>query len=197
MASFHALSWHPAEISTRLLHSANATANAKLSWHAAASSVFESLAEQNILITESTRLPEAEELLQKHNLRYACVIDAQKNFTGVLLTRELHSRHSGALCSALQLPWTQLEVRHLMQPLTQLPVVSERAFVNAKIGNIAATMQAVSKDFVLVENAEGLQGFVSSLKVLQVTGESVRLYPKATTFAEVFSALKHPEITEV
>ncbi|KFZ29759.1 hypothetical protein IDAT_01265 [Pseudidiomarina atlantica] len=197
MASFHVLSWHPAEISTRLLQSASASTDTKLSWHAAAPAVFESLAAQNILLTESMRLPEAEELLLKHNLRYACVIDAQKSFTGLLLTRELHSRHSGALCSALQLPWAQLEVRHLMQPLTQLPVVNEANFRKAKIGDIAATMQAVGKDFVLVENVQGLSGFVSSLKVLQLTGESVRLYPKATTFAEVFSALKHPEITEV
>lgn len=195
MATFHALDWHHAQAGARLPNS-TAKATQLLNWHHDASAVLEHFQQQPLVLNESTRLPEAEERLNQTGNRYVCILDAQKNLAGLLLTRELHSRHTGALSSALQLPWSQIEVRHVMVPITQLPVIERAQLAHARIGDIAATMQVTGKDFVLVEELGELIGFVASLKILEVTGESVRLYPRATTFAEVFTALKHPEITE-
>lgn len=195
MATFHALHWHRAQAGARLpettLHSVK-----KINWHHAANAVLEHFQTQALVLSESTRLPDAEAKIDRTGNRYVCILDAQKNLSGLLLTRELHSRHTGALSSALQLPWSQIEVRHVMIPITQLPVIDREQLDQARIGDIAATMQAAGKDFVLVEEQGLLVGFIASLRILELTGESVRLYPRATTFAEVFTALKHPEITE-
>ncbi|PTB82803.1 hypothetical protein C9986_02215, partial [Pseudidiomarina aestuarii] len=58
------------------------------------------------------------------------------------------------------------------------------------------TLQAAGRDFALIEKSGELWGLLSSMTILQRTGESIRLYPKATTFVEVFSALRHPEIAD-
>ncbi|RUO60278.1 hypothetical protein [Pseudidiomarina insulisalsae] len=195
MANFHALNWHQATTGVRLSE-ATAQQPARLSWHHNAKIAVEYFQQQSNLLTESTRLPEAEQKFEKNGSRYVCVLDTQKNLSGILSSRELHSRHTGALSSALQLPWSQIEVRHLMQPITRLPVIDKAQLERAKIGDIAATMQAAGRDFVLVEEQGQLTGFIAALKILALTGESVRLYPRASTFAEVFTALKHPEITD-
>lgn len=195
MATFHALDWHRAQAGVRLPDT-KVKPLQPLTWHHAASAVLEKFQQQSLVLSESTRLPEAEERLNQTGNRYVCILDAQKNLSGLLLTRELHSRHTGALSSALQLPWSQIELRHVMIPITQLPVIEQHQVQQARIGDIAATMQAAGKDFVLVEDQGELVGFIASLRILELTGESVRLYPRATTFAEVFTALKHPEITD-
>lgn len=142
------------------------------------------------------RLPEVEEAFDGGSARYACVIDNDGAIVGVLMARELHSRYSGSLCSLLQLPWSQIEARFLMQPLNRMPMLTLAQVQRARIGDIAATMQAASRDFVMVTNDGEIIGWIAALKILERTGESVRLYPKATTFAEVFSALRHPEIAD-
>ncbi|WP_417689049.1 hypothetical protein [Pseudidiomarina sp.] len=195
MATFHALDWHRAQAGARLPENPLKPLQ-RLSWHHAATAVLEQFQQQTLVLNESTRLPDAEARIDQTGNRYVCILDAQRNLSGLLLARELHSRHTGALSSALQLPWSQLEVRHVMVPITQLPVVERQQLEHARIGDIAATMQAAGKDFVLVEEEKRLLGFIASLRILELTGESVRLYPRATTFAEVFSALKHPEITD-
>lgn len=193
MAGFHALQWHHAAADATLEQSQPLE---KLSWHAPAALVMESFHDQVTLFSESTRLPDAERQFERSDTRYAGVTNANHQLSGMLLARELHSRQSGALSTALQLPWTQVEVKHLMEPIERLPVVDRAQLRQAKIGDIAATMQAAGKNFVVVEEAGTIVGFVSSLRILAATGESVRLYPKATTFVEVFTALKHPEITD-
>lgn len=195
MATFHALDWHHAEAGVSVPTTPVKTAP-QLNWHHAATAALEHFQQQALVLSESTRLPEAEERINQTGHRYVGILDAEKNLSGILLARELHSRHTGALSSALQLPWRQIEVRHVMVPITQLPVIERRQLATARIGDIAATMQAAAKDFVLVEDEGQLVGFIASLRILELTGESVRLYPRANTFAEVFTALKHPEITE-
>lgn len=195
MATFHALDWHHAQAGVRLPENPLKPTQ-RLNWHHAASAALEHFQKQSLVLSESTRLPDAEARINQNGNRYVCILDAQRNLSGMLLARELHSRHTGALSSALQLPWSQIEVRHVMVPITQLPVIERAQLEHARIGDIAATMQAATRDFVLVEDQGHLIGFIASLHILELTGESVRLYPRATTFAEVFTALKHPEITE-
>lgn len=194
MAGFHALQWHHATTADATLEPSQPIE--QLSWHAPAELVMESFHDHVTLFPESTRLPEAEQRFERNDTRYAGVLNANQKLSGMLLARELHSRQSGALSTALQVPWSQVEVKHLMEPIERLPVLDRGQLRQAKIGDIAATMQAAGKNFVVIEANGAIVGFISSLRILAATGESVRLYPKATTFVEVFTALKHPEITD-
>ncbi|MFC0444856.1 hypothetical protein ACFOD1_10545 [Pseudidiomarina halophila] len=196
MSEFHTLAWKNTPANLRLPEPVTVTTG-KLDWHAPASAVLEDFSRNPPLVLKgSLRLPEVEEAFDGGSARYACVIDNDGAIAGVLMARELHSRYSGSLCSLLQLPWSQIEARFLMQPLNRMPMLTLAQVQRAKIGDIAATMQAASRDFVMVTNDGEIIGWIAALKIMERTGESVRLYPKATTFAEVFSALRHPEITD-
>ncbi|MDN7123722.1 hypothetical protein [Pseudidiomarina terrestris] len=196
MSEFHSMVWQTTPAVLRLADAA-AVKNDKLDWHAPALSVLENFTISRPLVMKgSLRLPDVEEAFASSSARYACVIDNDDAVIGVLLARDLHSRQSGALSNLLQLPWGQLEARFLMQPLQRMPTLTMAQIERARIGDIAATMQAASRDFVIVTEQDRVIGLVAALKILERTGESVRLYPRATTFAEVFSALKHPEITD-
>ncbi|MDN7137857.1 hypothetical protein J6I75_01515 [Pseudidiomarina sp. 1APP75-27a] len=196
MSEFHTLAWKNTPANLRLPEPV-LVGGSKLDWHAPAITVFEDFSSNPPLVLKgSLRLPEVEAAFEGSSDRYACVLDNDAAVAGVLMARELHSRYSGSLCSLLQLPWSQIEARFLMQPLHRMPMLSLAQIQHARIGDIAATMQAASRDFVMVVSEGRIIGWIAALKIIEQTGESVRLYPRATTFAEVFSALKHPEITD-
>ncbi len=196
MSEFHSLAWKNAAHSVRLPTAPSLT-TAQLDWHAPALEVVEDFTRNPPLVIKgSARLPDVEQCFDRSAARYACVVDESATVTGVLMARDLHSRHSGSLCSLLQLPWSQIEARFLMQPLNRMPMLTRNQLDHARIGDICATMQTAGRDFVMVTENDTVMGCIASLKILERTGESVRLYPKATSFADVFNALKHPEISD-
>lgn len=196
MSDFHQLTWTKPSSLQRL---AVAPAKAKnlIDWHEPALKVAEPFAEMALLqLSQSLTLPEVEREMHEHGVRFACIHDAQGEWVGIMQARELHSRHSTAVAGLLQLRWSELPVQYVMQSIKALPVLTYQQVKTAQIGDIAATLQAAGRDFALIEKSGELWGLLSSMTILQRTGESIRLYPKATTFVEVFSALRHPEIAD-
>ncbi|HET8816938.1 MAG TPA: hypothetical protein VFM61_05760 [Pseudidiomarina sp.] len=196
MSDFHQLAWTKPS-SLQRLAVAPAKSKTLLDWHAPALKVAESFAEiEPLQLSQSLTMPEVESAMHEHGVRYACIHDDQGEWVGIIQARELHSRHSTAVAGLLQLKWSELSVQYVMQSIKALPVLSYHQVAHAQIGDIAATLQAAGRDFALIEKGGELWGLISSMTILQRTGESIRLYPKATTFVEVFSALRHPEIAD-
>lgn len=196
MSDFHQLTWTKPSSLQRL---AVAPAKAKnlIDWHEPALKVAESFAENTPLqLSQSLTLPEVEREMHGHGVRFACIHDDEGQWVGLMQARELHSRQSTAVAGLLQLKWSELPVQYVMQSIKALPVLTYQQVKTAQIGDIAATLQAAGRDFALIEKSGELWGLLSSMTILQRTGESIRLYPKATTFVEVFSALRHPEIAD-
>lgn len=194
MSEFHALRWEPTPAEKFLPLPEKSAMPAHLDWHQSALHVIDKVnSSQLAVIPMSLSVSDAENLLSRTDKRYAAVVDSENTIVGVLMARDLHGRQSGVVANLLQLPWHELTVGYLMTPLRKLPSITSAQAKVARIGDIAATMQEAGCDFIAVTEDDSLYGMFVSLKILAVTGESVRLYPRATSFAEVFSAIRHAE----
>lgn len=195
MSEFHSLRWTNPTHDSFIKIPEKLSQIPKLDWHQNANLVVEHFQRGQVLqVPKSILLPELEQLLQLCGKRFAVVIDHQESVVGLLQARDFHSRHTGALCQLLQLTWNELSAGHIMHAAQRIPVLTEQQVTQARIGDIAATMQATGRDFIWVTQDDKVIGVISSLTIMAITGESVRLYPKADSFAEIFHALKHPEI---
>ncbi|RWU12143.1 hypothetical protein EGC76_02850 [Pseudidiomarina gelatinasegens] len=194
MSEFHALHWESSPHTHFLPLPKEQLSQKRLDWHQSAHHIVDEL-HDNALVLLTPQMPvlEAESIFNASEQRYGVVIDEKRQVIGVLMARELHGRHSGVIANLLQLPWHELTVGYLMRPIGQIPVLNSQQIRAAKIGDIAATMQAAGSDFIVITTDSRISGIVVSLKIMAVTGESIRLYPRATTFAEVFNAIKHPD----
>lgn len=194
MSEFHALRWAPVPADNFLPLPEKCTAPTYLDWHQSATHVVDKLNSlQLAVLPMSMGVGDAEQLLSRTDKRYAAVVDSENTIVGVLMARDLHGRQSGVIANLLQLPWHELTVGYVMTPLRRLPSITLAQVKNSRIGDIAATMQEAGCDFIVITESNALHGMIVSLKILAVTGESVRLYPRATSFAEVFSAIKHSD----
>lgn len=197
MSEFHALRWSKPTHESFLPIKPNQPAVVRVDWHQPASLVVDDLQQDGVLrVNKATLLAEVESLMHVSDKRYAVVIDDHQQVVGLLQARELHGRHTGAVSQLLQLGWDELSAGYVMQVADRQPVITEQQLAHARIGDIAATMQAAGRDFIWVSKGAAITGVISALNIIACTGESVRLYPKADTFAEVFQALKHPQIRD-
>lgn len=197
MSNFHSLTWAKSG-SEFIVPITSPQAAAALDWHAKATYVLEALQSTEVLkIPADMTLPEAERLFNQYRQRYAVVVNADGQALGIFPSSELHGRQSVTLSNLLQLPWNDLMVSYLMVPLEQIPVLTEQQLRTARIGDIAATMQSAGKDYLWIRNQHGIMGLISAFKILAMTGESVRLSPRAVTFIEIFKALRYADETDL
>ncbi|PYE31800.1 CBS domain protein [Idiomarina fontislapidosi] len=166
-------------------------------WHANALHVFDDFERHDpLLLRATTSLDRAEQLMHSAKVRYACVVNNNEQIIGLVALREFHSRHAMQVSQSTQLPWAELTVGDLMRKLDELPQAEYKQLQKARIGDAAATLKSAGRDFLLVFESGSIRGVVSSLRIAQVTGESVNIYHSASTFAEIISAVNHSHLND-
>ncbi|WP_322406147.1 hypothetical protein U0358_09965 [Idiomarina sp. PL1-037] len=195
MSEFKEIQWSSAADKIAIHH--NYGHQPLISWHDSAMHVVDDFTKVSPLeITESTQVSDAEQKLRGANQRYACIKNQSNEMTGLLALRELHGRKATQLSTVKQIGWRELVVKELMLPLIILPQVKLEDLKKAKIGDAAATLKASGRDFLLVINDREVCGVVSSLRIAELTGESVNVYHLPSTFAEIISAINHHEVID-
>lgn len=168
----------------------------RIDWHQPAEQVVEYFRQQPsafIRVSPSCSVQDVEQQLQQAQVRQALVVANDQELLGLLALHQLHSRRSVVLAEQLQRPWAALEASDLMVGLQQLPVIPRLALQTAAVGDVVATMQQFGSDYVLVSEARSIIGLVHSISIAERTGESVRLYHRASSFGEIVQAVRHPE----
>lgn len=195
MSEFKEIQWSSAADKIAIHH--NDEHQPLISWHDSAMHVVDDFTKVSPLeIKESTLVSDAEQKLRGANHRYACIKNQSDEMTGLLALRELHGRKATQLSTVKQIGWRELAVKELMLPLAALPQVKLEDLEKAKVGDAAATLKASGRDFLLVINDGEVCGVVSSLRIAELTGESVNVYHLPSTFAEIISAINHHEVID-
>lgn len=195
MSEFKEIQWSSAADKIAIHH--NYEHQPLISWHDSAMHVVDDFTKISPLeIRESTQVSDAEQKLRNANRRYACIKNQSDEMTGLLALRELHGRKATQLSTVKQVGWRELTVKELMLPLIALPQIKLEDLKKAKIGDAAATLKASGRDFLLVINDGEVIGVVSSLRIAELTGESVNVYHLPSTFAEIISAINHHEVID-
>ncbi|HAS15889.1 MAG TPA: hypothetical protein DCS01_11400 [Idiomarina abyssalis] len=195
MSEFKEIQWSSAADKIAIHH--NYDHQPVISWHDSAMHVVDDFTKVSPLeITENTLVSDAEQKLRNANRRYACIKNQNGEMTGLLALRELHGRKATQLSTVNQTGWRELAVKELMLPLLALPQVKLESLTKAKVGDAAATLKASGRDFLLVINNGEVCGVVSSLRIAELTGESVNVYHLPSTFAEIISAINHHQVID-
>ena len=167
------------------------------SWHAPATAVFDDFRQHEpVIVDADTSLAKTESLLHKSGQRYACVGNTKGNIIGSVALREFYGRRAMQLALQAQIPRAEVSVSALMVNLAQLPQIEYRLLNQARIGDAAATLKTRGYDFLVIKEGEILRGVISSLRIAEVTGESVNIYHSASTFAEIMTAVSHGELMD-
>lgn len=195
MSEFKEIQWSSGEDSASIHHRLNNTV--KFGWHDKALHVMDSFdVSTPVELCESTLIRDAEETLKKHSSRYACIQNSNSQMTGLLALRDLHGRKATQLVTNTRTHWRELTAKDLMTPLSALPQVQLLDVKRSKIGDAAATLKSSGKDFLIVINNNEIYGVISSLKIAELTGESVNIFHLPSTFAEMISAVSHKELID-
>ncbi|RUO81269.1 hypothetical protein CWI84_00465 [Idiomarina tyrosinivorans] len=192
MSEFHTLSWSAvAEAYPMVVDDVTPD---RIDWHELGERVIDDFTRKAPLqVRDNTTLGKAETLLKTAKARYACVLNSNDELIGVVALRDFHSRKAVQLGQQTHTPWHDVLVSELMTPLRQLPQVEVSRARRARIGDLAATLQASGRDFIVLHNDGKVAGLVSSLRIAQLTGESVNVYHTASSFAEILTAVNHSD----
>jgi hypothetical protein len=195
MSNFKEIQWSSEEDSIAI-HHANPSSST-LSWHDNAAHILDDFnAQPPVELLESTLVSDAESSMKQAASRYACIKNNSGQMIGLLALRELHGRKATQVTTSTQTNWKELSVKDLMLPLAVLPQVQLHDLQNARIGDVAATLKASGRDFLVAVHQHEVCGVVSSLKVAERTGESVNVFHLPSTFAEIISAVNRKETIE-
>ncbi|MDV6315849.1 hypothetical protein [Idiomarina sp. HP20-50] len=195
MSEFKEIQWSSTAEKIAIHHSHHS--NETLSWHDNALHVMDDFKTLSAVeLSEGTLVSDAESAIKGAASRYACVKNRSEQMIGLLALRELHGRKATQVATRTQTNWRELSVKDLMIPLSALPQVQLSDLKKARIGDAAATLKASGRDFLVVINQDEVYGVVSSLKVAELTGESVNVFHLPSTFAEIISVVNHKEAIE-
>ena len=163
-------------------------------WHESAMLVADSLLEHApIHVHTSTKLKYIDAILDGAGQRFALVLDASERFVGIVAARDLFGRKSIKAAHDLSVAHEELNAEYLMQPVQQLPVITMGQLQRSRIGDVVATLQKSGRDFLLVQHEGQLVALVSSLTIVERTGESVQIQHHASSFAEIMYAVQHAD----
>lgn len=195
MSHYTSLCW--SAVQDRMPVRAVAQSQRQLSWNESALEVLEDFTLHTPLhVHTSTGLKYADAVMDGAASRYACVLDHNEELVGVVAMRDLHGRQAVRLARELEVPHDEISVEYLMKPVAQLPLVTRKQLESALIGDVVATMQKSGKDFLLVHEKGRIVGLISSLGIVERTGESVQVRHHAESFAEILHAIKHMDDVE-
>lgn len=191
MSHYNSLSWAQGPLDYRF---DTQSMHGLLSWNEPALAVLDDFSRSTPLhVHQSTKLKHADAIMNGADARYVCVFDHDDRLTGVLALRDLHGRKAVKLAKELNLAHDDISVDYLMKPVGSLPLITLQQLERACIGDVVATLQKSGHDFLLVQQAGHIVGLVSSLRIVERTGESVQVRHHADSFIDILHAIKHSD----
>jgi CBS domain containing-hemolysin-like protein len=133
---------------------------------------------------------EALELMRGENVTIKLVVDAHKEFVGVISLDDL-SHHRMLLKQAeLHLKHDELLVRDLMHSRAEIRAIDYEQFRKCTVGDIVSTLKKSHQEYLLVVDKEAhhIRGIVSASEIASRLHTPVEI-EKELTFMDIFSAV--------
>ena len=121
------------------------------------------------------------------------VTDEQQKLVGIVASADLQSSKIMILAQRLGLPRSEISLRYLMTPLSNLMGVSMKSLSYSCIGDALQTMEHHGAMFLLVTAANNeISGLISARDIARKLQIPVHISPIAHTFSEVLESIEHP-----
>lgn len=141
-----------------------------------------------------TDLPEANRIMILRGVRMLFVIDSASRVLGLITTADLLGEKPMKVGRALDVPFADLAVHHVMTPLDALEAVSLDDVMRAQVGHVVATLKRAGRQHALVLEAGPdakviIRGIFSSSQIARQLGIPLATTEVARTFAEIEAAI--------
>ena len=140
-----------------------------------------------------TTIEQASKQLTTQRSDFILVTDEQQKLVGIVASADLQSSKIMILAQRLGLPRSEISLRYLMTPLSNLMGVSMKSLSYSCIGDALQTMEHHGAMFLLVTAANNeISGLISSRDIARKLQIPVHISPIAHTFSEVLESVEHP-----
>jgi len=140
-----------------------------------------------------TTIEQASKQLTTKRSDFILVTDEQQKLIGIVASADLQSSKIMILAQRLGLPRSEISLRYLMTPLSNLMGVSMKSLSYSCIGDALQTMEHHGAMFILVTAANNeISGLISARDIARKLQIPVHISPIAHTFSEVLESIEHP-----
>lgn len=140
-----------------------------------------------------TTIEQASKQLTTQRSDFILVTDEQQKLIGIVASADLQSSKIMILAQRLGLPRSEISLRYLMTPLSNLMGVSMKSLSYSCIGDALQTMEHHGAMFLLVTAANNeISGLISARDIARKLQIPVHISPIAHTFSEVLESIEHP-----
>ena len=140
-----------------------------------------------------TTIEQASKQLTTQRSDFILVTDEQQKLIGIVASADLQSSKIMILAQRLGLPRSEISLRYLMTPLSNLMGVSMKSLSYSCIGDALQTMEHHGAMFLLVTAANNeISGLISARDIARKLQIPVHISPIAHTFSEVLESVEHP-----
>lgn len=143
-----------------------------------------------------TLMPEAREELEHSDLHAGLVFDDQHDLAGLISLEQILSRHTVSMIEKDRIARKDVQLKHVMIPLVQVPAIDINKLKHAKVGHVVATLQEMQSYLIIVcENDEKLnkkivRGVFLTSHIRKLLGKPIKIDPaQAKSVAELQSKL--------
>ncbi|MDN3489698.1 MULTISPECIES: CBS domain-containing protein [unclassified Pseudoalteromonas] len=138
-------------------------------------------------------IEQASKQLTTQRSDFILVTDEQQKLIGIVASADLQSSKIMILAQRLGLPRSEISLRYLMTPLSNLMGVSMKSLSYSCIGDALQTMEHHGAMFLLVTAANNeISGLISARDIARKLQIPVHISPIAHTFSEVLESIEHP-----
>jgi CBS domain-containing protein len=140
-----------------------------------------------------TTIEQASKQLTTQRSDFILVTDEEQKLVGIVASADLQSSKIMILAQRLGLPRSEISLRYLMTPLSNLMGVSMKSLSYSCIGDALQTMEHHGAMFLLVTAANNeISGLISARDIARKLQIPVHISPIAHTFSEVLESIEHP-----
>ncbi|QBJ64106.1 CBS domain-containing protein [Pseudoalteromonas sp. DL-6] len=140
-----------------------------------------------------TTIEQASKQLNTQRSDFILVTDEHQKLIGIVASADLQSSKIMILAQRLGLPRSEISLRYLMTPLSNLMGVSMKSLSYSCIGDALQTMEHHGAMFLLVTAANyEISGLISARDIARKLQIPVHISPIAHTFSEVLESIEHP-----
>jgi CBS domain-containing protein len=148
-------------------------------------------------IEESASVDDANRNMIRRGVRSLLVIDHERRLLGLLTATDVISEKPVQAAHQRGVTLSDVQVRDIMTPTTQIEAFEYEDFARAAVGRIVAALRNAGRQHGLVVRRQGnahnhelIQGIVSLTQIASALGVAIDLPGHARSFAEIEAAIR-------
>ncbi|WP_049722692.1 CBS domain-containing protein [Gilvimarinus polysaccharolyticus] len=146
---------------------------------------------QPMVLDQGVSVDDAAYLMRITHAKIKLVMDANKQFRGVVSQRDIDSVKVLATATSMGIARADLTVKDIMTPTVQLQGIKRNVLARAQIADLVEALEFAGQYFLLVlDDNECICGLISADEISYRLDRHLDIEPFAHSFNEVFNALR-------